>query len=392
MNASVKMCIPGKVSVLCRFGSASSVGFALLAACLLAASGCSSSSSSSKLEVGPVTFTDANGTAQKALTSLTAGQSTYVDVTLTNDSQVLGADWSVYCGSAPPPGTPLPPGQTQDESCGTFTPVHTMSGPIPSYVTSGSGYVALYTAPAVPPNEGTVTLYAAATSDHSRTSYVTVTIVGLSISVGFAPASPSTLEAGASTQIKAVVNNDALNAGVNWTVICGSSDCGSFNPAKTTSGVVTTYTAPATVPSGGTVQVTATSVTDPTKAISSKITVTAASSTVATGAVHSSQRPVSGAQIALYATATSAPLSPEIGESIRAETPAMENIGSSTDTARNVWISRVNGNGVMEFAGSVLCEGAPKALIRSRSAPEGSHRCRQQLAKMSSSIATRQNT
>ena len=33
-------------------------------------------------------------------------------MTLTNDSQLLGADWSVYCGSALPPGTVLPPGET----------------------------------------------------------------------------------------------------------------------------------------------------------------------------------------------------------------------------------------------------------------------------------------
>jgi len=148
--------------------------------------------------------------------------------------------------------------------------------------------------------------------------------------------SPSTLEAGASTQIKAVVNNDALNAGVNWTVICGSSDCGSFNPAKTTSGVVTTYTAPAIVPSGGTVQVTATSVTDPTKASAPRSPSPLRAARWLLELFHSCQRPVSGAPDRALRDGNECPLSPEIGESIRAETPAMENIGSSTDTARNV--------------------------------------------------------
>lgn len=265
-----------KTTMAARLCKKAAVSFALLAVGLFAVSGCSSNSSW-KPEVGAVTFTDVNGTPQKTPpASLTAGQSTYLDVTLTNDTQNLGANWSVYCGSAPPPGTPLPPGQTQDDSCGAFTPAHTTSGPIPSYVTSATGYVTLYTAPTVPPKQGVVTLYASATTDPSRSSSVTLTIIGLGISLGFAPAPPSTLQTSASTQIKAVVNNDAANAGVNWSVVCASTDCGSFSKAKTASGVATTYTAPASVPSGGTVQVTATSVTDPTKAVSSTITITAA--------------------------------------------------------------------------------------------------------------------
>ena len=248
--------------------------FALLLAGLAAVSGCSSSSSVSNIKVGPIAFTDTNGTPLKtAPASLTTGQGTYVDVTLTNDPQLLGADWSVYCGSALPPGSPLPPGQTQDESCGTFTPAHTMSGPIPSYVTSGTGYVAFYTAPPATPKLGTVTLYAASTSDPSKFSSVTLTIGGLPIAVGFAPTPLATLHTADTTQLRVVLNNDVTDAGVNWTVICGSSDCGSFNPAKTTSAVDTIYTAPATVPTGGTVKVTATSIADPTKAVSATITI-----------------------------------------------------------------------------------------------------------------------
>jgi hypothetical protein len=276
METPIHMFLPWKTSVSRVFRTGRPAGLVLLAMSLFAVCGCSSgitsSSSSSQLQVGTIAFTDANGTPQKtALTSLTVSQGTYLDVTLTNDSQQLGADWSVACGSALAPGTPLPPGQTQDESCGTFTPVHSMSGPIPSYVTSGTGYVVFYTAPAVPPKQGTVTLVASATSDPSKFSSVTLTITGLPISVGFAPAPPSMLGVGASTEFKAVLTNDATNAGANWSVICGSPACGSFSPVQTASGVVTTYTAPSAVPAGGSVQVTATSVADPTKAVTATI-------------------------------------------------------------------------------------------------------------------------
>ena len=251
----------------------------VLAAGILALTGCSSTSSSSKPQLAPIAFTDANGTpVTTPPTSLTSGQSTYVDVQLNDDPQALGADWSVYCGSALPPGTPLPPGQTQDPSCGTFTPAHTLSTPIPGYLTSAAGYVTLFTAPAVPPKQGVVTLYASAASDPSRVSSVTLIILGLPISVTFAPAPPATLATAASTQVRALLSNDAANAGVSWTVICGSTDCGSFSVAQTTSGVATTYTAPASVPAGGTVQVFATSVTDPTKAAAVTISITDAGS------------------------------------------------------------------------------------------------------------------
>lgn len=256
------------------FRSAGSALLVLLTIGVFSVSGCSSGSTSSKPQLDPITFTDANGTSlsqKDSPTSLTVGQSAHVDVTLTNDSQLLGADWNVVCGSALPPGTPLPPGLTQDQSCGTFTPAHTMSGPIPPYLVNGTGYVALYTAPAAPPKQGVVTLYASATSDHSRFTTVTLTIVGNAISVGFAPVPPSAVGTNGSVQLRAALNNDVTNAGVNWSVVCGSSNCGYFGPTQTVSGVATTYTAPGGVPTGGSVQVTATSIADPTKAATATI-------------------------------------------------------------------------------------------------------------------------
>ncbi len=151
------------------------VSLPLLAAALLWASGCTSSSSL-RPRVGPITFTDAEGNGQSAMTALTAGHGAYLDVTIANDKALLGANWSVTCQSALPPGTPLPPGQIEDTSCGTFEPLHTLSAPVPSYATSGVGYVTFYTAPPASPKGGTVTLYVAATADPSQSSSLTLTI------------------------------------------------------------------------------------------------------------------------------------------------------------------------------------------------------------------------
>jgi hypothetical protein len=77
------------------------------------------------------------------------------------------------------------------------------------------------------------------------------------ISIGFSQAPPAALQAGTTISVNAVVVNDNSNAGVDWTVTCGSADCGSFSPTHTTSGTATSYTAPATVPTGNTVTITA---------------------------------------------------------------------------------------------------------------------------------------
>lgn len=244
---------------------------------LLLVSGCGGGSSL-KPQVDAITFTDATGTPQKSQRSmLSAGEGTYMDVTIADDTALLGANWTVTCKSALPPGTPLPPGETEDTSCGTFAPMHTVSGPVPSYATSDAGYVTFYTAPAAVPKGGTVTLYASSTSNPSQHSSVTLTIDALVISISFATAPPYAIKTGANATLTAVVTNDDANAGVSWTVTCASTvagACGSFNQVQTTStsGVATTtYTAPATVPSDGNVQVTATSNADPNKSATATI-------------------------------------------------------------------------------------------------------------------------
>ncbi len=95
------------------------------------------------------------------------------------------------------------------------------------------------------------------------------------ISVALSPAAPTSLVAGGTASLTAVVSNDSNNAGVRWTVSCGGSSCGTFSSASTPSGTATTYTAPSTPPSSATVTVTATSATDTTKTASATITISA---------------------------------------------------------------------------------------------------------------------
>src|SRR5271156_3029537 len=94
------------------------------------------------------------------------------------------------------------------------------------------------------------------------------------ITVQLAPPPPASQEVSTSIQLTAQTVNDTAAAGVDWTVTCTSSDCGSLSPAHTASGAATTYTAPATVPTGGSVTVTAASTTDPTATASATITIT----------------------------------------------------------------------------------------------------------------------
>ena len=84
--------------------------------------------------------------------------------------------------------------------------------------------------------------------------------------------------------MRAQITNDVTaNPQVKWTLTYGAAACGSFNPATTGNEVPTTYTAPAAIPPGNTVTVTATSVTDSTKSVSASIVISSAAPTLANG-------------------------------------------------------------------------------------------------------------
>jgi len=93
------------------------------------------------------------------------------------------------------------------------------------------------------------------------------------LAVSLLPAPPASVEVKLSTPLSATVTSDPQAGGVDWSVTCGSADCGSFSAAHTASNVNSTYTAPATVPTGGTVTVTAASV-DSTNGASASATIT----------------------------------------------------------------------------------------------------------------------
>ena len=93
------------------------------------------------------------------------------------------------------------------------------------------------------------------------------------VSVTFNPAPPTSMLIGTTTTLTAVVANDPTNSGVTWTCL-PANVCGSFNPTTSTGNTATTtYTAPAAIPAGGAVTVTARSIKDPTQSATATITI-----------------------------------------------------------------------------------------------------------------------
>lgn len=105
------------------------------------------------------------------------------------------------------------------------------------------------------------------------------------ISVTFSPSAPGSVLVNSQTPLTAVVQNDSANGGVNWIVSCTAGPsarpgttippCGSLSATSTASGTANTYTAPPAVPASA-VTITATSVTDGTKAAVANITIATA--------------------------------------------------------------------------------------------------------------------
>ena len=97
--------------------------------------------------------------------------------------------------------------------------------------------------------------------------------VSVAFTAGLTP--PTSMSTSGNVDVAATVANDPAHAGVNWTVSCDGNQCGSFitaNPVASSSPA--TYCAPDSVPSGGTVTLTATSVADNTKSTSATVTIT----------------------------------------------------------------------------------------------------------------------
>lgn len=163
---------------------------------------------------------------------LSTGAQAMVIASVANDSTDMGVDWNVSCSSA---------------KCGSFGPVHT-----------ASGAPTTFTAPASLPPGNSVNITAASTADKTKTVTVTVTLAGPPVAITLAQPPPSSLQTGAATSLIATVTNDLSNLGVDWTVSCQSASCGSLSLTHTVSGTATIFTAPAAVPAGNAVTITAT--------------------------------------------------------------------------------------------------------------------------------------
>ena len=170
--------------------------------------------------------------------------------------------WSVSCGSV--------------GACGTFGPSDNLAG-------------TTYTAPSAVPSGGSVIVTATSVADATKSASTTIKIVPpIPISVAFFAPPPASLQVGAVFAMSASIANDvSANPQVKWTVACGSGsgsvNCGSFSAATTGDEQGNSFTAPATIPSGGTVTVTVTSLTDTTKTASTAIVITAPAATLADG-------------------------------------------------------------------------------------------------------------
>jgi hypothetical protein len=198
--------------------------------------------------------------------SMALNNTASIVATVTNDVSNGGAgsgvDWTCTVQeddtvkSRVPQGVPPPP------ACGSFSPTHT-----------ASGAATTYTAPGVPTNV-TITATATVAPNPSATVNVTVQAVG-NITVSISSPPPTSMVVSTTADIAATVSNDSTPTPmVTWSCTPGNSlaTCGSFSASPTASGAFTTFTAPPTVPAGGTVTITATSVTD--NLISASVTVT----------------------------------------------------------------------------------------------------------------------
>ena len=165
-----------------------------------------------------------------------------------------------------------------------------------------SGAAVTYTAPAAPPTPPTVALTATSVTDVTKSSAASITVSAPTpppaIVVSVSPPT-SSVQVSGSQAFVATLQNDSQNKGVNWSLLlsgapCTANACGAVSPATSMSGVIVTYTAPASLPSG-TLTLTATSIADATKSAAAAITVTGpakiavtvtpATSNVATGGV-----------------------------------------------------------------------------------------------------------
>lgn len=142
-----------------------------------------------------------------------------------------------------------------------------------------------YIPPSAIPQGNTVTITATSVADPSASTSATVTILPPVVTISLVVTPPASIPAGSATNLAAyVTDGTATNAagqmGVDWSVSCAGSACGSLVPAHTgndngrdTQQITTSFTAPTVVPPGGTVTVTAAATANPATQVSVTITI-----------------------------------------------------------------------------------------------------------------------
>ncbi|WP_254064697.1 hypothetical protein [Granulicella sp. S156] len=212
-----------------------------------------------------------------------------LNVAVTNDPLAAGVIWTATCGAT--------------GACGSFN--------LPQ------GLSTTYTAPSVVPAGGTVTITATSLTDTTKFASAKVTITAppppVPVTVSVLPSSvyvTSTSGPAHSTSLTAIVGNDPAAAGVDWSLSCGASTCGTLNAsvkAHTASGVSVSYAGPSTVPPGGTVTITATSTTNPAISASATATVLTTAPIVVTMSSAPPAALTAGTQATLAATVAADP-------------------------------------------------------------------------------------
>jgi len=181
-------------------------------------------------------------------TSVVLGGTAAVSATVSNDGAHAGVAWSC----------------TPTSACGLFSPPST-----------GSGMATLYTAPALVPTGGQVTVTAKSVTDNSKSASSTLMVTDSASQVLFEVLPPPTIQRSQTVNVSASVSHDT--AGVSWSCSPAGA-CGTFSPASTGNEVATTYTAPVSAPSGTAIIITATSVTDSGKSASAGTLISAMAS------------------------------------------------------------------------------------------------------------------
>ena len=216
--------------------------------------------------------------------SLLVGTQLSFTAVVTNDPLNAGVIYSATCGSS---------------ACGSFNPIQT-----------SSNASSMYSAPTVVPAGNSVTITATSVTDASKSASATITITTPSapppVTVSVVPSSLYVQTAGSAhtDHLTAIVGNDPQTAGVDWSVQCGANACGTITPGHTASGSAATYAAPAVIPPGGTVTVTAKSTTNPAVSASATANIVTAAPIVVTLSSPPAPSLITGAQATLAATAS----------------------------------------------------------------------------------------